>query len=372
MRIAISGGHFSPALSLISQIIDKEDIVLIGRKHALDGDSAFSFEYLVCKQLKIPFFDIPSARFQRSLSLYSFASIINFPLGIIAALKILKNFKPDVVVTFGGYVSLPIAISSLVLNIPVVIHEQSLKAGLANKIISYFAKKVCISFPSSRRYFPKDKVILTGNPIRKEIFEVIEKIDLSLNLPIIYITGGSTGSHFINSLVSESLKELLLSYSIIHQTGNSDKYKDFKKAEEAKEMLSQNLQKRYILKQFFSAQELGWVLSNCDLVVSRAGMNTVCEILARGKICFLIPLPHGQSGEQIDNARLIKEIGIGDYMLEQYVTKKAFIDKITSMIKNKDEYLRNVKAAQKLYVSNATQKIINVIRLVHEEKRKKE
>ena len=141
MKILITGGHFSPALAVIEGIRPKDDVLVVGRKHALEGDSGLSFEYEVAKKHSIPFVEISTARIQRVLTKHTLFSVLKFPVGLTQAFFILKKYKPDIVLTFGGYIAVPIAIASYVLDIPIVIHEQTQKAGLANRLIALFAKK---------------------------------------------------------------------------------------------------------------------------------------------------------------------------------------------------------------------------------------
>ncbi|MBI2622005.1 MAG: glycosyltransferase [Candidatus Levybacteria bacterium] len=229
MKIAIIGGHLTPALSVIEEIGKSAEILYIGRKKAIEGDRATSLEYETITKKGIKFAEIKTGRLQRSITRRTVPSLTKIPIGFIQALFILSRFKPNVVVGFGGYVSFPVILAARILKIPVVIHEQTLEAGATNRIVARFADKICISFSSSSKYFPKEKIVFTGNPIRSSIAHPSKKIDLPSNYPIIYITGGSIGSHFINQLVSENLTKLLDKYALVHQTGDSSEFGDFDK-----------------------------------------------------------------------------------------------------------------------------------------------
>ena len=171
MKIAITGGHFSPAYAIMQKLINTDEILCIGRKHALEGDKSLSYEFSVCKTLKIPFFELETGRLTRKVTKNSVVSFAKFPSGVLQALRILKTEKPDIVVTFGGYVGLPVALSAKILGIPVILHEQTQKAGLSARLISKVASVILISFDSSRSFFKNKNVILTGNPIRPEFSE---------------------------------------------------------------------------------------------------------------------------------------------------------------------------------------------------------
>lgn len=366
MKIAITGGHISPALAVIDKLKKNSDIVFIGRKYAYEGDKSESFEYKVCKKLAIPFYQINTGRLQRKFTRYTLASILKFPNGIIGAGMILKKARPDIVLTFGGYVGLPVSIVAFLLKIPVVIHEQTQKAGLTNTIISYFADKVCISFDSSKIYFQGGKTVLTGNPVRKEIFEVKEKFTIPKGYKVLYITGGSGGSHFINDKISKILPDLVKKYVVIHQTGNSSGFNDYEILGNTKKSLGE-LKNRYVLKKFISTDEIGWTYKSCDLVISRSGINTVCELLALQKKCLLIPLSHGQKGEQLDNAMLIKNLGLGEFMEQKDVSTSLLLTKIDEMM---DKTMQVKKDGIKNYViANADDNIINVLKSIYEKKK---
>lgn len=353
MRIVITGGHFSPAYSVLTKIIKDNDVLVIGRKHAFEGETSKTLEYKICSEQNIPFEELITGRLQRNFSLKSFISISRFPSGIYSSLKILKKFSPDVVVTFGGYIGLPVAIASKIIGIPVILHEQTQKAGLSSRLIAKFASIILISFESSREYFKKKKVILTGNPLRQEFFEKNSN-DIEINTPLIYVTGGSTGSHFINETIEKILPQLLPNFQIFHQTGNSSEFNDY-------ERLSRIKHKNYKVRDFFTPSQVFELLKKADLVISRSGINTVNEIIASGAVSLLIPLPIGQLNEQLDNAQLIKNLGIGEYVVQKQTSPEKLLVMINDMIKEKGKYKKNIAAAQKSIIFDGTQKIIEQI-----------
>ena len=168
MKIVICGGHLSPALSLLEVMPKHVEVIFIGRKYVFEKEKVLSLEYKVVKEKNIPFYPLTTGRFQRKFTLETIPSLLKFPIGFFQSITILRKEKPNVVVGVGGYISLPVCLAALLLGIPVVIHEQTQEAGFANKLISHFARKVCISWESSRKFFPEKKIVLTGNPIRKE------------------------------------------------------------------------------------------------------------------------------------------------------------------------------------------------------------
>ena len=361
MKIVIIGGHMSPALAVIEQL-KNEDIFYLGRKYNFENDLAISLEYQEVTKLKIPFYSINAARLQRKFTTRTIPSLAKFPSGFLQGLKILKQIQPDVVLGFGGYVSLPVVLAAAFLKIPVVIHEQTLEAGFANKLESKFATKVCISWESSRRYFPKGKTILTGNPLGESVLNV--KQNSKENLPVLYVTGGSGGSHAINSLVEKSLKTLLDKFIIFHQTGDSKEFNDFDKLQLEKDKLDSALASRYHMQKFYSPVEMAKNLANADLVVGRAGINTVTELIYLQKPAFLIPLPFAQKKEQLKNALFLKELGLGEVGIQKTLTAEVFAEKIFKMSEN----LKTYQLKDQNLNINASQNIIKVLKDVSEKK----
>ncbi len=367
MKIAIVGGHLTPAIALIDEL-KSVDLIFIGRKSSFEGDSSISLEYHTIRKKGIPFFELRAGRLQRKISKYFFISLFKVLIGFIQAFKILYINKPDVVMTFGGYLSLPVGVSAYLLQIPLVLHEQTLEAGLANKILSRFAKRICISWKQSNKYFPKNKTILTGNPIRKfTLTDRIPEWELSSvrifknKLPLLYITGGSSGAHYINQIVESSLSVLLNKYYIVLQTGDNNEFADYNRIKSYAESFSEELKKRLILKKFIETNEVGDVINEATLVISRSGINTISELLYFGKTCFLIPLPGGQKNEQLKNAQFIKKVGIGDYMAQDNLTSQIFIKKIETMLDQINKYKEHSSFSKSLVIKDAAVNLSNVI-----------
>jgi len=227
------------------------------------------------------------------------------PAGIVQAFFIIKKFKADKVFSKGGYVSLPVVIAAKLLSVPVILHESDLSPGLANKIAAKFASKICLSFEESKKYFKKfanKKVLFTGSPIRNEILEGNIKdgykfTKLDKFRPIILIMGGSQGAAQINKLVIDSLDQLLKKFQIIHLVGRGN--------------LNISIHKRGYTQYEFLNEQLKDVYAISELIISRAGANSLFEIAALKKKAIIIPLSTNSSrGDQIENARIfIKKYG---------------------------------------------------------------
>lgn len=383
MKIVLIGGHLSPALSVLQALPKDRKILFIGRKYALEGDNALSLEYKTITGLNIPFVELNSGRWQRKLTKYTFSSLLKLPFGVIKSLLTLVKFSPDVVVGFGGYVSIPVVLCAYLLRIPIVIHEQTLEAGFANRFLARVATKICISWQASQKYFPKDKVVFTGNPIRKFSispprwagnfqFSIKDK-----KLPMIYVTGGSSGSHFINILIEGCVKDILEKYTVIHQTGDAREYGDFDRLNTLRNGFSKDLKERYVLQKFIEQDMVGWILTNADLVVGRSGINIVTELLYFEKPALLIPLPFSQNNEQLKNAKFLEDIGLGKVLQQGELNSKKLFQAIDLMFHDINNYKINKKKFKNTFYENArfatrraAQNIISVINYVTKSKTK--
>lgn len=360
MRIVLIGGHLAPALSVLQSLPKDAKILFIGRKYALEGDSALSLEYKTITALNIPFVELNTGRLQRKLTEFTIPSLLKLPFGIVKSFLTLIKFKPDAAVGFGGYVSIPVVICAYILRIPIVLHEQTLEAGFSNRILSRFATKICISWRTSREYFPKEKAVLTGNPIRQLTINN-SQLTIKDNLPVIYVTGGSSGSHFINGLIEGCIKDLLEKYVVIHQTGDAQEFGDFDRLAKIRESLPLELRKRYEIIKFVKPSEVGQLLTNASLVVSRSGINTITELIYFEKPAILIPLPYSQNNEQLKNAEFFEKIGLGIVLQQTEIDSNKLLEIVTIMFHNMNNYKISKGELKNLLVKNATQNIIGVI-----------
>lgn len=365
MKVLIIGGHLSPALSVIEKL-KNEEIFYVGRKYPLEGDSSLSFEYQTIKEIGIPFFDLKTARLQRSFTRHTLTSLLKLPIGFSQAFKIINLIKPDIVLGFGGYVSIPVVIAAKMLNIPIVLHEQTLEAGLANKFLSNFANKICISWESSRSFFPQNKTVLTGLPLKKAVWD-LKKSSKPNKFPTIYITGGSLGSHRINNFVFQKLGELLEHFYIIHQTGDAKNFNDYEKLLDLKKSLKKELSQKYKLIRFATPSQASVNIAESTLVVSRAGINTVAELICLEKPSFLIPLTFSQRNEQLKNAIYMKNLGLCEIGDENKMTSEDFFKTILQMQLGISKY--KAKEAVSGLNIEASDALIKVLKDVSKEKK---
>ncbi len=364
MKILLTGGHLSPALALIDEIKDQKitaEIIFVGRKYALDSENILSLEYKEITKRNIKFIPLPAGRLTRILSFKSLKSFLKIPIGFIKGFFIVKNEKPEIIFSFGSYLALPIAFWGYFFKIPVFIHEQTINPGLANKIISIFAKKIFLAFPQAKKYFPPEKVMVVGNPLKKTIFQEIKKPFLIKKYrPVIYITGGSLGSHSINLHIKKIIKDLLKNYIVIHQTGETKKYHDFEDLLEIRKKLPKDLSERYFLRKHFFDEEIGYVYQKADLVIGRSGANTFFELLALKKPALFIPLPWSAGKEQQYHAEIFAKNQIGE-IFPQIQPSEKLLRLIKKMIDNLDFYKKNFNSLGSFLKRDASKEIIREI-----------
>jgi len=364
MKILITGGHLAPALAIIEELNKTKpnvEIIFVGRKYALDSEKTISFEYKEITKRKIPFIPLQAGRLTRILSLRSLRSLFRTPLGFFRGFFIINEYLPDVILSFGSYLAVPLVFWGFIFRIPSFTHEQTLKPGLANKIISFFSKKTFVAFEESRKYFSLKKTIVTGNPIRRAIFIVKKKpFEIKKNRPVIYITGGILGSHSVNEHIKRIIIKLLDSYIVIHQTGETKEYHDYEDLLKIKNNLPKELSDRYFLSKHFFEDEIGYIYSLADLVVGRAGANTFFELINLKKPAVFIPLPWSSGKEQQRHAEIFARAGVGE-IFHQIETSEKLLRIIYKMIENIESYRNNFKSLSYLYKSNASQFIVKEI-----------
>src|SRR3989344_6303851 len=365
MKVLITGAHFTPAQAVIEELKEYKDteIVYVGRKYTQEGDKTLSVESQVLPKLGVKFISITTGRLRRILEFRSFISFLKIPVGFFQAFYFLMKEQPKVVLSFGGYVAVPVVISAWLLNIPVIIHEQTLVSGLANKVTSFFATKIAITFEKNYG-FNKKKVVLTGNPIRKELLEDSKKLSTYAlqiiklknkdKLPLIYITGGNQGSLVINKAVFKILDYLTGKAIIVHQTGDS-KYHEFDKQIELKNSLKNK--ERYLVQKWFDAKDVAAIFRKADLVISRAGANTLLELAYFGIPTIVIPLPYLYKDEQNVNAKFFEEKGLVQILPQPHLNEQTLMNKINFMLKDLEEFKEDASHAKEVVVLNADEKL---------------
>lgn len=319
-----TAGHVLPALALIPELKKHyQKIIYIGSFNGIEQKLAQKYD--------LKFYGVNCAKFKRSLSTQNLLIPYRLIKGINQAVKLLKEIKPSVVFSKGGYVALPVVIASYRLKIPVIAHESDLSPGLSNKISSKFCKCVCTSFLQCAEKFKNG--VYTGSPIRKELFtgskdNFFRNYGTFDNKPILLFTGGSSGAKFLNQLLRSCLDDLLKSFNIIHITGKGN--------------LISNGQKGYIQIEF--TEKISDIFAVSDYVISRAGSNTLFELLCLEKPVLLVPLPKGTSrGDQVENAKYFLEKKCVLTVNQADLNQKTLIENINLLKKEKNNLIANIK-----------------------------
>lgn len=332
-KVVLTGGHAATtALSVIEEIIrryDNWEINWIGVVSAFEGKKIPTLESKVFPERGVKFFPIITGRLQKKFTIWTIPSISKIPFGFLHAFSLLRRIRPNLVLSFGGFAAYPVVVAAYFLKIPIIIHEQTSVVGRANKYSARFAKKIAISRESSLPYFPKTKTTLTGNPLMTQIWEVEAKTEIS-KPPLIFVTGGSRGSQTINELVGVLLRGLLETYVVVHQTG----YLDFEKYKNIRDSLPVNLKNRYEVYSTIDPMSMDGVYKRADIIIARAGANTVGEIIAIKRPAILIPIPWVENDEQRKNALEAEKFGNGFILDQNTLTPKVLKNKIEEITKN--------------------------------------
>lgn len=339
-----TAGHVTPNLALLSSLRRENfDIRYIGSYHGI--------ERKLIENAGIPYDGISSGKLRRYFDLKNFSDPLRVLKGYFQAKKLVKKYKPDVVFSKGGFVSVPVVLAARHYKIPVIIHESDMTPGLANKICIPAAKKVCCNFPETLNYLPKDKAVLTGSPIREELLtgdrlSGLQYTGLSANQPIILVIGGSLGSVTVNHAVRSILPKLLSQFQVIHICGKGN-------LDESLSGVTGYVQYEYVdkpLRHLFAAS---------DLIISRAGANSICEILALRKPNILIPLSAAASrGDQILNANSFAKQGFSTLLEEEVLTPDTLYQAVSETYKKRDSF---ISAMEKSKLNNAVEIIMELI-----------
>lgn len=355
-KIAICGGHLTPALALI-ETLQKEknlEIVFFGREHATEGSKNPSSEYQIIKGKNIKFIKLTAGRLQRKFTKHTVPSLVKVPLGFLQALVYLALERPSIVVAFGSYLSTPVVLAAWLLGIESATHEQAAVPGLANRINAIFSKKVFLSWPQSQVYFPKEKTQVVGNLTRQSLFKKtasdpqLEKFTKNAKT-LLFFAGGNQGSHFINELVTKLLPGLK-GYSVLHQVGTANYEGDLDKAKKAKT-------ENYLPVSFLGPDDFGASLQRASLVISRSGANTVWDVAVLQKTAIFIPLPHAAGDEQYHNAKILENAGTAKIITQKKADPKTLEGEIINVIKNAKGYLAKAEEFSKTLPKDAQEKV---------------
>jgi UDP-N-acetylglucosamine--N-acetylmuramyl-(pentapeptide) pyrophosphoryl-undecaprenol N-acetylglucosamine transferase len=348
-RIVLTGGgtagHVTPCIALLPQLKQEGyDIQYIGSYQGI--------ERKLIEEYHIPYHGISSGKLRRYFDPKNFSDPFKVLKGYLEARKLIKDLQPDIVFSKGGFVTVPVVMAAKNHKIPVIIHESDMTPGLANKLALPSASKVCVNFPETLNHLPEGKAVLTGTPIRKELFSGnklrgLDFCGFTANKPILLVIGGSTGSRVINEVVRGILPTLLRDYQVIHLCGKDNLDERFHDTS------------GYVQFEYIKA-ELSDLFAAADLVISRAGANVICELLALRKPNILIPLSAKASrGDQILNAESFERQGYSHLLKEEDLSPHRLLEAIKTVTENKQNY---IDAMNRSELNNSIDTIIKLIR----------
>jgi len=351
-KIILSGGGTAGSVTPLLAIVDEFKKEKLNNYEFLWIGTKKGLEEKMVQDAKIKFIKINSGKLRRYFSFYNFSDIFLIIFGFFQSLIILIKYKPNLLISAGGFVSVPVAFASWILRIPILIHQQDARPGLSNKIMSFFAKKITVTFKKSLNDYSR-KAIWIGNPIRNNIEKLkidkkttIQKLELNNKKPIILVIGGGTGSLFINNLIINNLEKLTKFCQIIHITGKN-------------KSINFNINKiNYKVFEFLDLTKMADAYSIADIVISRCGMGVLTELSYLGKPSILIPMPNSH---QEDNAKIFQESNSAIILNQEKISGDILEENIKKILNNKDFSNLLSENIKKIIKRNANNKIKNIV-----------
>lgn len=343
-----TAGHVIPNLALLPALKDAGfEVHYIGSREGIERE--------LVEAAGLPYYGISSGKLRRYFDVKNFTDVFRVVKGLGDSLKIIKKIMPDLIFSKGGFVVVPVIAAARLCGVKSVIHESDITPGLANRLVMPFAEKICVSFPETLKKLPKEKGSLTGTPIRQSLtagdrmygfkhagFEPEGK-------PVLLVTGGSQGAAAINACVREALPELLQKFRVIHLCGKGH--------------FSGISQQGYAEFEYLT-DTLPDIFAAADVVISRAGANTIFELLALKKPHLLIPLPKGKSrGDQIQNAKAFVKQGFSKILPEEEMNAKKLAAEATALYNSRESFKKTMEAHQLTDgVKGVMEVLINILR----------
>lgn len=339
-----TAGHVTPNIALLPDLrAEGYEVRYIGSYEGIEKQ--------LMEAQGVPYNGISTGKFRRYMSLKNLTDPFRVINGYLQAKKLIQEYQPDVVFSKGGFVAVPVVLAAGRQHIPVIIHESDMTPGLANKLCMKTARRICCNFPETVSLLPADKAVLTGSPIRRELLEGSKAAGLAFtglrpDKPILMMMGGSLGSRNVNAALRSALPMLLKDFQIIHLCGKGN--------------LDTSLtQPGYVQYEYISA-ELKDLFAAADLVLSRAGANAICELLALSKPNILVPLPAAVSrGDQILNAESFRKQGFSFVLQEENMNAETLTAAIHEVYQNRTAYQKAMSASTQ---SNGVDAVMKLIR----------
>lgn len=340
-----TAGHVTPNLALCPELQKNGfEIHYIGSYQGMEKD--------LVEKAGISYSGISSGKLRRYFDVKNFTDPFRVVKGYFEARHLIKKLKPDVVFSKGGFVAVPVVMAANRAGIPVISHESDMTPGLANKLSLPFCTKICCNFPETLSYLPEDKAILTGCPIREDLLtgnreSGFHLTGFSSSKPVLLIIGGSLGSVKVNQAVRSILPDLLKDYQVVHLCGKGN-------LDETLTSMPGYVQYEYM------SDPLKHLFAMADIVISRAGANAICELLALQKPALLIPLSAAASrGDQILNAKSFQKQGFSEVLEEENLTSETLYQAVSSLYQNRETYIQAMKNSNQ---SNAVSRVVSLIK----------
>ncbi len=371
-----SGGHTMTALAVVNRLIDKypeykDRIVYLGGSMGMEGEKrSDSLDQRVFSNTGIEYKSIRSGKLHRKFALRTLWGLLGVLGGLIDAWSFFKKNDVSLVFSTGGYVSVPVCVCAGLRKVPVIIHEQTTRVGLSNKICARFAEKILVGFEESRRFFPKEKVRFVGNPIRKCITDptcwpksTVQKLRYfkkrSDEFPVVLISGGGQGSHMFNEIVRQSLNQLLLNYQVILLCGDNLVYQDHKCLLKSIKKSSADFQKRIVVEKF-ADKEMGAYYDAANIYVGRGGAMSVYEVGLLGIPSIIIPIPWVTYNEQYHNSKVLEDLGLATIINQGELSSEVFVQRLHRFSRELSEGKIDFdkRALKQKFVKDADKKIV--------------
>lgn len=360
-----TGGHIYPAVTMARGILERwpdSRVLFVGGTRGLESDIIPAEGF----QIEL----IPASGLKRALTLENLRTIGRAGLGVLRSFNIVRRFAPDIVIGTGGYVCGPVVLSAALLGIPTMIHEQNTFPGFTNRLLARFVKKIATSFEESAKYFPNpSKVVVTGNPVRKDVITVRRdaarsKFGVPEGAKVVLVFGGSQGSQTLNRAVIDAATELTRNKDVlvILQTGKGHYDKVVAELSDVgiQPMTGERAQGAGILVRPY-IYNMPEALAAADLVVSRAGAGTLSEITVRGLPAILVPHPYVPDNVQEKNARVLERAGAAKVILDRDMTGKALAEAVFSIIGSPSTMRDMAEASRRLGVPDALDRLMEMV-----------
>jgi len=367
MRVLISGGgtggHVYPALAvaMLLQQHYSADILYLGSDDGL--------ETRLVPAVGLRFKAIQAGKLQRYVSWRTVTGIARVPVGMTQAVGIVRDFRPDVAFTSGGYVAVPAGLAARLNGVPLLMHQQDVPPNLSNKLLAPLATRISVAFADSQRYFPTHKTLHLGNPIRQTILDVRSvspqqariRLGLDPNIPLALVTGGSQGARHLNQTVCHALPELLKQCQVLQISGSNLFNETHELSTQTLVEVDDEIRQHYRLEAYMDA-EMPLALQAADLVLCRSGASVLSELAVLGKPSVLVPLPPAiGSSPQEANAAMFKREGAAEVIVNNLLKPELLMNRITSILSEPACLLQMSEAAKQLAKPDATRDIVETI-----------